>query len=66
MSNDNKIEFSDTLHLISKNVYGRILVYPNCETSDKLIELTRRKTFEPHDLEILRSLGFLLVITPAV
>lgn len=64
--NDNTLEFSDTLQLISRNVYGRVLVYPNCETSEKLIELTRRRTFDDIDLEVLKRLGFHLVITPAL
>jgi hypothetical protein len=64
--NDNTLEFSDTLHLITRNVYGRVLVYPNCGTSEKLIELTRRKTFDEIDLEVLKRLGFLLVLTPSL
>ncbi len=60
-----ELVFNDKLQLISKNVYGRVLVYPGCETSEKLLELTRRKTFFDEDLEILKRLGFEIVITPS-
>lgn len=64
--NDNELIFLDKLHLISRNVYGRVLIYPGCMTSRTLVKLTRRLTFDERDLEVLRELGFHILVTAGV
>lgn len=56
----------EELHLDKRNVYGRELIYPACETSKALVELTGRKTFDEGDLNALRFIGFELIIRPVV
>jgi len=57
---------SEKLILERRNVYGRELIYPACETSRNLVKLTGRVTFGEDDLEVLRLLGFELVINAGV
>lgn len=47
-----------------KNVYGRILYYPSCETSKKLIKLTDHKTFSNHHMKLLEECGFDIEYVP--
>ena len=56
----------EKLHLDKRNVYGRELIYPACDTSKALVELTGCKTFDKGDLNALRFIGFELVIRPVV
>tara|TARA_R110002167_G_scaffold185537_2_gene386136 strand:+ start:396 stop:587 length:192 start_codon:yes stop_codon:yes gene_type:complete len=46
------------LKLRAKSVYGRVLIYPVCETSNLLIRLTGHKTFDDSDLFIIERLGY--------
>lgn len=41
-----------------KNVYGVERIYPACDVSAKLAQLTGRKTFDVNDLNIIKSLGY--------
>lgn len=41
-----------------KNVYGRELVYPVCDTAKLLAQLTGRQTFRLGDLGVIRKLGY--------
>ena len=50
-----------------KNVYGKELIYPACETSRLLAELIGTKTFTRRDLDLIRRLGYLVgVATPTL
>ena len=46
------------IKLKAKSVYGKVLVYPVCETSHLLIRLTGKKTFDEHDLFVIERLGY--------
>jgi len=46
------------LKLRAKSVYGRVLIYPVCETSNLLIRLTGHKTFDETDMFVLERLGY--------
>lgn len=48
-----------------KTVYGNILIYPACEKSEILAALTRKKTFDSRDLEMIKHLGYNIVTVPA-
>ena len=55
-----------TTHIIIKikNVYGKKLVYPICNTAKKFAYLTDTKTFNKPQLEMIKSLGYDLTIQP--
>ena len=46
------------IKLKAKSVYGKVLVYPACETSHLLIRLSGQKTFDDHDLFLIERLGY--------
>jgi hypothetical protein len=48
--------------LKTKSVYGNDLIYPVCETSEKLAKLINKKTFANYDLKIIESLGYQITI----
>jgi hypothetical protein len=48
--------------LKTKNVYGNDLIYPMCETSQKLANLINKKTFSNTDINIIKSLGYQITI----
>jgi hypothetical protein len=48
--------------LKTKSVYGNDLIYPMCETSQKLANLINKKTFSNYDLKIIESLGYQITI----
>jgi len=48
----------NTLKLQLRNVFGNDYIYPMCETSKILIELTRQKTFDEAHLKTLKKLGY--------
>jgi len=48
--------------LKTKNVYGNDLIYPMCETSEKLAKLINKKTFSNTDINIIESLGYKITI----
>lgn len=48
-----------------KNVYGKVLVYPACQQSEKIASLLKTKTFSYYvggDLDKIRDLGFEVII----
>jgi len=49
---------NDDLNFVVKNVYGRRLVYPDCETSKLLTQLTGNTTISEDQLKILEDIGF--------
>tara|TARA_R110000803_G_C11923255_1_gene314591 strand:+ start:716 stop:895 length:180 start_codon:yes stop_codon:yes gene_type:complete len=55
-----------TTHLIVKikNVYGKPLVYPICNTSKKLAYLTNTATFTKPQQDIIKSLGYDFTVQP--
>ncbi len=46
------------LQVIIKSVYGNDLIYPACDTSKLITELTGTKTLVPHQIKILKKNGF--------
>lgn len=43
-----------------KNVYGNDLIYPACDISNQFVRLTGRKTFTKENMEIIKSLGYVI------
>jgi hypothetical protein len=41
-----------------KNVYGKELVYPICETANKFARLIGKKTFTSEDIANIKTLGY--------
>ena len=41
-----------------KNVWGKDLYYPACETSKLLCELTGKKTFSEDDMKVIMDLEY--------
>jgi hypothetical protein len=55
------------IKIIEKNVYGKTLVYPACETSKKLADLLNVKSFNHSQLCKIEALGFVMTnITPRI
>lgn len=50
------------IKVTKKSVYGVDRIYPACETSILLLELTGGRTFAPDKIEVLKKLGYELVI----
>ena len=48
----------ETLKLMVKSVYGNEMIYPACEKSKLLTALSRKKTLDNRDLELIKSLGY--------
>jgi hypothetical protein len=51
-----------TVQLKEKNVYGRILLYPDCETSKLFAELLCVKSFQNWHISRIEALGYELKI----
>ena len=49
---------SKNLNLRVVDKFGKILIYPNCDASRRICELTRRKIFKKLDIRILTEMGF--------
>ena len=47
-----------------KNVYGNELIYPVCFNAKKFTSLTKRKTLNKKDIDIIKTLGYKVVIMP--
>ena len=45
-----------------KNVYGNTLVYPVCFNAKKFTDLTKNKTLSKKDINIIRTLGFNIIV----
>lgn len=50
------------LQIVVKNVYGNDLIYPACNTTKMITELTGTKTLVPHQIKILKQNGYNLEI----
>lgn len=48
----------NTIKIFQTNNYGTEAIYPACDVSRKLLELTGRKTFSRQDLKTIRDLGY--------
>jgi hypothetical protein len=46
------------LQVIIKNVYGVERIYPVNETAKKITSLTRKKTLDRDEIEVIKSLGY--------
>lgn len=47
-----------TIYVKVKNVYGRSLVYPSCNISEKFARLIGVKTFNDNHLDLIIALGY--------
>ena len=50
----------NSIKLQIKSVYGNEMIYPACETSKTLANLTGKKTLNRNDLEMIESLGYVI------
>ena len=50
------------LQVMIKNVYGNDLIYPACDTTKMITELTGAKTLVPHQIKILKKNGYNLEV----
>lgn len=55
---------SKIIRLITRNIYGRKRILPDCPTSLLLLKLTGRKTFYEEDLKVLLALGYIIEMLP--
>jgi len=46
------------LQVIIKNVYGVERIYPVNETAKKITSLTRKKTLDRDEIEVIKKLGY--------
>lgn len=46
------------INLVSKSVYGKEMLYPNCEHSRVLCEIMKSKTVPEHQVNLIRELGY--------
>jgi hypothetical protein len=46
------------LQVIIKNVYGVERIYPVNETAKKITSLTRKKTLDRDEIEVIKNLGY--------
>jgi len=52
-----------TIKIIIKSVYGKDMVYPNCEDSKTFCDMLGRKTLTERDLSYIRVLGYQFEVT---
>ena len=45
-----------------KNVYGNELIYPVCFNAKKFTALTKRKTLNKKDIDIIKTLGYKVIV----
>ena len=45
-----------------KNVYGNELIYPVCDIAKKFTSLTKRKTLNKKDIDIIKTLGYKVIV----
>lgn len=45
-----------------KNIYGREVVYPLCQTGQLLAKLSGNKTFTPDTISIIKMLGYSITV----
>ena len=51
-------EEKETIEFKEKSIYGRILIYPNCQKSNIFCGLLGGKTFTTLQLSLIESLGY--------
>lgn len=51
-----------TITVMRKNVYGKELIYPVCDKAECLTMLADTKTFTPYQIQIIKALGYKVVI----
>ncbi len=44
----------------AKTVYGMTHLYPACSKAQAFVQLTRKKTLDRADLDVIRSLGYVV------
>lgn len=49
------------IYVVSKNVYGRSLLYPDCKQSRLFCQLCGTETITPHMLGCISEMGFEVV-----
>ena len=47
-----------------RHQFKRVDIYPMCETSKILVQLTGKSTFSVQDLELIKKLGFVIDVIP--
>ena len=52
-----------SIKVITKEVFGKTLIYPNCEMSKRLASLARTKTLTLENLKTIRYLGYSIEIS---
>lgn len=55
---ESKIMTKPTIKITAKNVYGKILYYPDCTVSQAACELSGKKTLDIRDIKLLMTMGF--------
>ena len=45
-----------------KNVYGNELIYPVCFNAKKFTSLTKNKTLNKKDIDIIKTLGYKVIV----
>ena len=45
-----------------KNVYGNELIYPVCFNAKRFISLTKNKTLSKKDIDIIKTLGYKVIV----
>lgn len=52
------MQIQTTIQVAEKNVYGKILIYPVCQTAKQFAQLLGVKTFNSHQLVNIECLGY--------
>ena len=47
-----------TIKVTIKSVYGKDVIYPACTQSSLIVQLAKKKTFDKHDIDLMRQIGF--------
>lgn len=48
-----------------KIVYGNELIYPVCEAAQLFTALTRKKSLDRHDIQLIKDLGYEVIVESA-
>lgn len=53
-----------TITVVRKTIYGKDLVYPDptCDKAQSLAMLANTKTFSPYQVQIIKTLGYRVII----
>jgi hypothetical protein len=60
--NDNMNQDPMQITVKRKNVYGNDLIYPVCDKAEGLTMLAATKTFTPYHIQVIKALGYKVVI----